>query len=322
MLLARRMPPRGYRESKSRILLPGRRMAGFFKIEVIRPDGGVRLDTGFFHNLITNSGLDCVGVSGDYLAGLAVGTGNSTPTVDDTTLDSELVRTQNQISAVASNSGSPDYYTAWLKKFRFGTGAAAGNLAEVGMFRTNTPFTMFSRALILDGDGDPTTITVLEDEALDVTYEWRNYPILGDVESEIEISGETYACVTRPAQVTNTGTWGGSAFGTIGGAGGCAVYNGSIGAITASPSGDSAAVAGVNSPYGPGNYYRDYTCTFDLITGNLSGGISAALFRLGDAGGGGNGLGAMQCSFDPPIPKTGSNQLSLQFRHSWARKDL
>lgn len=53
-------------------------------------------------------------------------------------------------------------------------GVAAGNLSEVGMGWGNS--NLWNRALIKDINGNPTTITILSDEYLDVVSEIRIYP--------------------------------------------------------------------------------------------------------------------------------------------------
>src|SRR5699024_10490997 len=56
---------------------------------------------------------------------------------------------------------------------QFGKGDAAGNLSKVAIGKSSTD--MFAIALIKDGSGNPTTITVTSIEFLTVTYQWRVY---------------------------------------------------------------------------------------------------------------------------------------------------
>src|SRR5690606_22222525 len=118
-----------------------------------------------FPNLITDSGLDLLaaGSLNSVVGKCWVGSGNSAPSVTDTALESEIASTTNATSSsFANNSGPPDYYSYAVKVFRFSTGVAAGNISEVGVGATNN--TLFSRALVLDSEGNPTSITVLADE--------------------------------------------------------------------------------------------------------------------------------------------------------------
>src|SRR5690606_36950343 len=58
-------------------------------------------------------------------------------------------------------------------RHQFGLGEAAGNLLEIGIQHTSASGPLWSRALILDGQGDPTTITVLPDDFLTCYYTLR-----------------------------------------------------------------------------------------------------------------------------------------------------
>lgn len=57
----------------------------------------------------------------------------------------------------------------------FPRGAAAGNISEVACGQSNSYTTSACRALIRDSAGNPTTITVLSDEVLTVTWELRRW---------------------------------------------------------------------------------------------------------------------------------------------------
>src|SRR5690606_39029584 len=58
-------------------------------------------------------------------------------------------------------------------RHQFGQVKSAGNLSEVGILRSSTTGPLWSRALILDGQGNPTTITVLPDDFLTCYYTLR-----------------------------------------------------------------------------------------------------------------------------------------------------
>ncbi|WP_251258216.1 hypothetical protein, partial [Enterobacter hormaechei] len=140
-----------------------------------------------------NAGLDLLGTTDDtYVYTFCrVGSGNTAPAVTDTVLVSQVASssTQQAINNGVDRSGA---FYAWVRRTtRFTTGTAAGTLAEVGVSPT-TSGPLFSRALILDSGGNPTTITVLPDETLDVTYELRLYPTLTDATGTVDIAGVTY----------------------------------------------------------------------------------------------------------------------------------
>jgi hypothetical protein len=315
-------------------------MAGFFRLRVRRPDGRCRLDTGFFPNLITNLGLNWPGASATY-SSISVGTGNTTPDVTDTNLVARVATTSTDTgasgyTASVGTPGDPDWYTAYTLSLRFAQGAAEGNLAEIGVTTAGTPWNCYSRALILDSDGNPTTITVLEDEFLDATYEHRWYAgsVLTDVEDTISISGNDHDIVLRRCEVDGglncwRPNWGWNA-GVITGSGmiTCHAYNGAIGATTASPAGtsDQCSTQSNSGSYTTDTHYRDFSAQFGLDRGNLSGGISAMRVRCGSGriapGSGGSDSACYQFSLDPVINKTSSQLLTMNFRQTWARRTL
>src|SRR5690348_10025514 len=165
---------------------------GFFRLQVYDSEGNCTKDTGFFENLITNQGLNQMGNSpytGSF--GLkyinthsSVGTGTTPPTFADTQLTSFLAQwptttTGYEGSSSSSYTAGPPPYWSQIWKYTYATGTAAGNLSEVGVgvfISGDTQPRLFSHALILDGGGSPTTITVLSTEVLVLTYELRVYP--------------------------------------------------------------------------------------------------------------------------------------------------
>lgn len=317
---------------KPTIVLPESRLAGFFSLIARRPDGSSRhLATfdaapprvvGPFGNLITDGGLERLGV-GSFRDICVVGSGATAPANSDVTLQTTIARTGNAAPNVpgASNSGAPNYYTQTNTGFRFSAGTAAGNISEVGLGWSTgaglTQYQLFCRALVKDGGGVPTTVTVLGDEVLDVYYSLRNYPPLTDVTYSVTISGTTYACVTRAAGVTNTSSWSvpnsrvvfsGKGYGSV-----LTLYNGDIGGITSQPSGvTSPGNSIVAAAYSSNSKQQDGTATIGLNEGNLAGGIKSLLFATD--------LGAYQTSFTPPIPKDNTKVLTLSFRFGWARR--
>jgi len=305
------------------IEMPRGHVAGRFKIEAVRLDGTKRLLADWFPNLILDAGLNRWG-TGAIITACQVGTGSATPTESDTQLQSRVAGTSTIQASNLGAQGSAPYYGYQQRTFRFGAGAAAGNLAEVGVGWATSGAALWSRALILDGEGDPTTITVLGDEFLDVTYELRTYPPTVDGEFNITISGVEYTCVMRAASVTNGNMWASEIAAAVGSSPRhSTAYNGAIGAITSSPSGTSSStpLTGVAAAYSNNSLQRDITIAFDLNTGNLAGGISAIGFS-GGMGVANEVLGRYQCSFSPAIPKDNTKTLSLEYRVEWARKTL
>lgn len=146
-----------------------------FKLIIHNGDGVPVRESEWFDNLVLNTGLDRMSV-GTWINRCCVGTGNSTPTPTQTKLDSFVAATTTvQVDNIdTSNISSTPPYFAAKRTWRFGAGIAAGNISEIGMGWTDTD--LWNRALIQDTGGNPTTITVLSDEYLDVVSEIRVYP--------------------------------------------------------------------------------------------------------------------------------------------------
>lgn len=295
-------------------------LRGFFKLEAVKLDGTRRPLTGWFPNLITDAGLNRIG-TGSYINACHVGTNNTAPANANTSLAGYLAGTTTVVADTNGAQSAAPYYGWRRKTFRFGIGAAAGNLSEVGVATAaaNGGSTiLFSRALILDEFGDPTTITVLSDEILDVTYECRLYPMLTDVtQTGVTITGSgTHDITTRAAIVTSSASWARyignvASFDPEGGTT-LSARNGTLGAITGGPSGTGGgSSACYNAAYGNNNLYRDGGANFTLSQGNMAGGISAVQFYTS--------LGSYQVGFSPAIDKTATKTLNLIFRISWAR---
>lgn len=132
-------------------------------------------ETPLFHNLVLDAGLDRLSV-GSAIGRVCVGSGNSNPVISQTQLDAFIASTTtSQGSDTGGKQITTEPYYLWSRRtYRFGEGVAAGNLSEIGLGWSNT--NLFNRALIRDANGNPTTITVLADEFLDVVVELRVYP--------------------------------------------------------------------------------------------------------------------------------------------------
>lgn len=299
----------------------------FLRFEAVNEQTGERrLLAGESPNLILNQGLNRLGHLGSataILQAVQVGTGSTPPTVTDSSLANYLNGTSTNQGGFSEYIAGPPAYVRTVVTRRFPAGAAAGNLSEVGIGWSSSTGSLFSRALIKDGSGNPTTITVLPAEALDVTYELRLY-IPGDVTGSITdaASGVTHDYIIRPQNVSSTlywdaGLWssGTAAVGHQLGSYSWA-YNGTIGTATASPSGSSYGSSSITTlstaAYSNNSYKLVMTMGFGLNEGNLSGGIRSISLP--------NKITAWQVQFTPAIAKTGTKTLSLTFEFSWARR--
>jgi hypothetical protein len=289
------------------------RVSGRYKL-VVRDASTMEItkELDWFDNLVLDSGLNRLG-TGAIINFAQVGTSNTAPAVGQTALSAYVAGTSDAQEAVGGNTGAPDYAKTYRYRFRFGVGVAAGNLSEVGVGWAAVG-SLFSRALLVDGLGAPTTITVLPTEVLDVWYELRTYPNQVDVvTTNVAIGPNLHTVTIRPNLIGANGAVFSSGddprFGFYGHAG-AAVYSGAIVAMTSTPAGslggsDSRVVAS----YSNNSLKRSIALTWGLAVGN--GSVQAAVVN--------ECVGSYQIGFSPPIPKTNLTTLTLSFEWTWAR---
>ena len=302
---------------------------GFYTLERYKGDKdgnpvGECLERLTFKNIITNTGMGRIfntkrdGFSQGYVFSAAVvGTGNTAPAVTDTQLASWLATANNgQYTPPATYVAGPPPYWKVVGAYQFGTGIAAGNLTEVGIFAyEDNPGMLISRALIVDGSGKPTTIVVEPDEVLNLTYEFRLYISTADVIGTFVSDGVRYDTVMRPANINtyNTRMWA-----PVSDMQRNVFYDGVLGATTAEPSGSS---------YTQGGAYSNYLLVGDTaqVDVNLTVGVNNANFANGiRALKSDTGWHCFQISFNNPatskgIPKTSGQQMAVGMRFFWTR---
>lgn len=299
------------------------KVAGYYKVErVINAGSALEYKiplTGWFPNLILDTGLDRLAYTNNGLYyWCKVGSGSSTPEETDLDLDATLGSTSTIQSYSYGNSAAPDYYKYATMVFRFAAGVGTGNISELGVGWGMASGELFSRALVLDALGNPTSITKIVDEVLDVTYQFRLYPDLTDFTGGFTLTGGKGGSYTYTGRAANVNTTFVNYFGypypllgttTLY----MTAYNGTLGALTYMPSGTTGSpVNNTITAYVPGSYAVYGSSTFSLDRGNLSGGISCIT------------IGTTQCNwqmqFNTPILKTASDTLTLNAKITWGRR--
>src|SRR5690606_35009112 len=317
------------------IQLPTVKLGGRFRL-VTSKDAECKQvveDTGFFDNLITNTGMNRIGevntnttVTGSAFNTLCgrfvVGSGQTPPAFTDTAL-------QAPVAFASANpvvdSESSSYDRGWFEmtvRHQFGLGEAAGNLSEIGIQHTSASGPLWSRALILDGQGNPTTITVLPDDFLTCYYTLRimipKEDAVFNINVDYDEDGIVPTVVTgRPLAADNpspTGGWGLQTAGTSGTAGRLLVYTGGLSTPTATwPLGSPASTATQTFstvPYVTDSFERYITRTNGLNEHNSQELRTVVLYAL---------MGYWQIEFDPPLQKDNTQTMQMTFGYSWAR---
>ena len=315
-------------------------MAGEFRCVVKRADGSTKIDTGYQKNLILNQGLDFFGGGdGNYMTEYCViGSGNSQPSYTQNKLDAFL--------AATGTTGYPAYpvYKTDYDKIRDGNLYKAsvtdkytftnitGNISEVGLasdYTNSSSYNLCTRALIKDSNGNPTTISVLSGEMLDIYYKLWRITDLTDKNTTLNVldgvgGSVAYNVITRPSHIGfNSGyyDYANRLIGTTADyrMGAALDIKGDTGELTApnskfSPVNSSSVSSITWSPYVTGSYKRQLTANATVNKLNLNIrrfqvqiGFGDFQFRVG------------KVSDDSPLVKTDTQTLSIPIEVSWGR---
>lgn len=304
----------------------GPSFGGEYRLRKLDATGAVVYEGDWFDNLVTNNGLDTIGLSSgaSFANYCRIGTGNTAASYTDTALVSQSASTNNAIANTIVNAGASNYETKATVTFQFALGAVVGNMAEIGVGTTPTGATLCSRALIVDNVGSPTTITILVSEILQVVYRFTCYPNLVDATGTVSIGGVSYNYVSR---TFNAATALGSSpqASLLAGVSTPLAFpsTSTLGAITSGgPSGTAAGFASaVLSAYTNGNYYRDLTISAAIADANAVGGIAAISFSVWNGSSTpvfNNQISFAAVSGGGPIPKDNTKALTIVIRQPFS----
>lgn len=276
-----------------------------------------------FKNLIVDQGLNKAASTAinTLVTRCGVGSSSGIPTTSDTTLGQQVGSyTPVVTSTYNHSSGNPVWYTYGRFTYTFPVGDVTGDLREIGFFDSSG--NMFSHALIKDGTGNPTTVTVLADEQLFVTYEVRKYPAETDQTGTfiLSINGvdTSFTYTARPALI-NTNTlsdyWHGAYYWygshKLGANTDVVAYESqTLGTPTGTPTGTAVAGSGTLDTYTEGSFTTTLNCVFDPSIANFTNGIGSMMLCNG-----------FQVSFTPAIPKTSDRRLVIPLSIVYSRKE-
>jgi hypothetical protein len=324
-------------------------ISGHFKIAIYNSDGSLSRELSF-SNLITNSGMDRLFTEyNETYDRCMVGTGTATPSYTDTSLTSLFATSTDKTDQTAGVQSTDPYYGYLSRTYNFPAGTFNNTvITEVGMAWNSG---LFSHALITDGSGTPTPVTLTSGQALDITYTLKLVPPTSDYTFSTSISGTSYSVTRRPIAVnmnnnnntalnnaygwgiklsgTYNGTYAGVDFGNSmyqsRGTGGASYTNpyGNMGAILTDDTVLGAVTyswpyelnnsAQSRSAYTSGNYYLDTSVTWGYgYSGARTTSTRMVMLAYGNAG-------AWQFLFDQAIPKSSSNTLVINSRVSLTR---
>ncbi len=297
----------------------GSSFGGRYRLEVYR-QGLLIEQTGWFDNLITDVGLDYFGgmyQGGDLNPYAHVGTGTSTPAVTDTELDSWVAQTASSSTVSFTRQiTTPPFYHSRLNLFRFGVGGVVGTISECGI---GTITALFSRSLIQDSLGAPTTLTVTAADELFLYYELRHYIDTSDFAISFTANG---VAQTGTGRVEEIDAW---VMNRVVGVIGldntpvvAVVGVTALSEVTSSIAGTSSFGSGYTSyeDYVAGSHERNWTVVFTSGSGTVNG------FSIRTESGmpySVTGGGRWQIMFSPGIAKTSLQTLTLRGKLTWGR---
>ena len=154
-------------------------LAGRVKLQISGGERGT-IDYPWQDNMILDQGFVQLIVNTSYTNPIALfsfGVGSSSQPVQptDTGLIAPIAFTPTDPSNIIHGWDAEATF-GWSRKTRsFARGAAAGNISELTTNYAANNTSAMARALVRDALGNPTTITVLSDEVLTITWEWRKW---------------------------------------------------------------------------------------------------------------------------------------------------
>lgn len=186
-----------------------------YRLEVRKAENGqlVRA-SGWSENLIPARGLNMImgaNSHGNPHLQCAVGTGTAVPQMTDTQLQQPFAVSSNHQSITNSwQTSEAPYWQKVTARFRFNAGVFNNtNITEVGTVEFYGSNWLFSRALVVDANGNPAAVTVLSDEFLDVV--WEYFVVVGEYSGTFNqlIDGVSvpFTYAIRPIDMTGN-NWG------------------------------------------------------------------------------------------------------------------
>lgn len=288
---------------------------GEFNVILKNESGEITFETGFQDNLILDNFFTTVRTSSlGNNDSIKVGTGTTPPLPTQTSLVSFLARTTNVTEANNFSTDGTTWQLRYTLTATFTLGAVVGQVSELGLyfgaFEASDTSTVMTRALIKDGGGNPTTVTVTNQDQLIVIYRLTAQGSEADTTGSITLAGSntTHTWLCRRASFSSmslnkllrgesgfsSGFPSTSSLGTVG-----TGITGSTGEVSVSCIVDLSVAKQVT-----------WTLSCNTTSGNASGGLAYVA---------GFGAQHIKVQFTPPIPKDSTKTLSIIFRYTFDR---
>lgn len=198
------------------------RVSARFKLRAMKGEFIMR-ESAWCKNLIVNGWFDRLFQnpnSQTVIAGFLAGAGTSAPDVTDTALQSYLGGGNSFQEAWSSvnSTVSPRSKTHGIR-IRGSEGAVVGNVSEIALYYNTTGAvlapasnrSLINRARVVDELGDPTSISVLSDEFLEVVWEFTIFAIegaTGTITINIDGTPTDFGYEIQPISMNSNSWWG------------------------------------------------------------------------------------------------------------------
>jgi hypothetical protein len=268
---------------------------GYFRFEATNiHTGKSRVLLDWFPNTVLTVGREQMAQRNDWAgqnAYIHIGTNGALPQPSDPGLLTWFASTNTEQAHSTGVQGSEPFY-GWdrvTKRFPSETFGGGENIAEVGVGWGPTNSEVYARTVPVDITGTPTTVSLLEGEVLDVMYELRYYPMLGDTKAIVTIEAFAYDAITRAALVSSPGYQNnqiGQEIKEVSGSNTFYANDGDIGTIEQAPLGASDDLDGTpySMPYTPFSYSRTIVASCGINGWNVPGGVIRSVVCTTTAG--------------------------------------
>lgn len=147
---------------------------GKYRLEVTNTETGEYLDTGFVKNVFLDKFFSLSSAADTrFICRVVFGSGTNTPQKTDTGLQSLISGSgldNKGVLAKRERTGNIFKYTQRVS-FEGAKGAVTGNVSELGLSFSYDNTGLFTRALVKDSQGNPTTISLGANDIIKLTYD-------------------------------------------------------------------------------------------------------------------------------------------------------
>lgn len=283
------------------------------------------LETYEFDNIVTDTGLNYMGTNNvAILAKCQIGSGNSTPNPNQSSLDALIASVSGSVISYDYdyNPDNPIYINSQTNLFKF-TNLNNVNITEIGLMPNISGYNdIATRALIKDAMGNPTSITVLTGEVLEVYYTMAQVFSTEDSSFQINVydkdgNAELYNVDVRLAYAGHAENM--YNVGRELSPKSCYVFNDELKAVTSTNTGRFDTIdakASDMSVYVPNSFKRIINAKATLSKANNASGIRRIMI--------GTTMGFWQFRFgrvsdDAPLQKSDQKVLEFPVEFNWGR---